>query len=766
MSQQTHEIDIRLWCVRIFKNWYWFLISCFLFGAVGLYCYFSTTAQFAVDARIMIRTSDSDMASPQMEMMQMMGIGGMKQVEDEIAILTSRDILIQVVKELDLQSEYRKKHHLRWVGQYPSRDLSIEYPVAFLDTAKRTTKIRVRARANDYVVRVKYGMWESSRHIVKDLTQPFTTCVGDIYFTMHNPIISGDKFRIVTRPMLPAVDAYAQAITANLLKKESNVIVIQTNTDMPQRAVDFITKEIELYNLDAVLDKNLMASNTAAFIEERLNLIEKELALAEEKVEKYKEDYGIVDLATEAELYLIESAEYKKQVAEIETQLNLVRYVAEYVSDDTNTNNLIPANLGISDPALVALITEYNQMVLGKMRVQRTAKEDNPVINQMEVQLATMRENVITSIANLSNSLKISKQDLERLYGNAESQRGDIPSQERKYIEVARDKRLKESLYLFLYEKREENALTLASTIVPAKIIAQPQMNPTPTSPNIKLIVLVCLILGCGVPFAGIYLYYLLNNRLSDDSKELERKIHVPMGGVLVQNHHGEHVAVRDGVNSVSAELFRLLRTNIGFMVPMSQKNPVILVTSSINGEGKSYVATNLAISLSLLNKKVALVGLDIRKPMLAQYLNLPSEGCVTSYLADESYSVDDLVLHSEFSNLSILPAGIIPPNPNELLQSERLDTLFSELRKQYDYIIVDSAPVALVSDTFQLGRIADMTIYVSRARYTTFELIDFLNQVSEQKRLPNVVAVLNGVNAKNIGYGYGYGYGVNNSKH
>lgn len=765
MAQQTQEIDIRLWCVRILKHWYWFFISCFLFGCWGIYKYFSTTPQYAVDARIMIRSNESDKSLPQMDMMQMMGLGGGKMVEDEMAILTSRDILTQVVKELDLQTEYRKKRYLRWEGQYPSRDLTVEYPTTFLDTTKRYVKIQLRARKNDYVVKVRYGKWKFSHHKVTDITKPFSTCAGDIYFTIHRPIETGDKYKIFTLPMLPAVDGYAQSIKAELLKKESNVIVINTTTDMPRRAIDFMNKEIELYNLDAVIDKNMMASNTASFIEERLRLIENELSVAEAEVEQYKENYGIVDLASEAGLYLRESAEYKKRVAEIETQLNLVKYVADYVSDDTKSNSLIPANLGIADGSLVGLIAEYNRLVLKKMRVQRTAKEDNPVVSQMDTQLSIMRENIITSIASVSNSLNISKQDLEKRYGHVESQRGNIPGQERQYIEVSRNKQLKESLYLYLYEKREENALTLSSTIVPAKVIAMPQMNPTASAPRLKIIGLICLILGCGFPFAAIYLYYMFNNKLEDDSKDLERKTKMPFGGVLVQNHHGEHVAVRDGVNSVSAELFRSLRTNIGFMVPSAKKNPVILVTSSINSEGKSYVATNLAISLSLLNKKVALVGLDIRKPMLAQYLGLPSEGCLTSYLSDDSYSVDDLVVPTEFSNLDILPSGIIPPNPNELLQSERLDQLFVELRQRYDYVIVDSAPVAMVSDTFQLSRVADMTVYVCRARYTTYDLIDFLNQVNEQKRLPNIVTVLNGVNAKNVGYGYGYGYGVNNSK-
>ena len=765
MAQQTQEIDIRLWCKRLLKNWYWFFISCFLFGVWGIYKYFSSTKQYPVDARIMIRSTDPEMEMPQMEVMQMMGFGGSKQVDDEVAILTSRDILTQVVQELDLQSEYRKKRNLRWEGQYPSRGLTVVYPEQFLDTTTKFVRVKLRVRKNYSVVRVQYGQWDFSRHRVKDITQSFTTCAGEISFKLHAPLEAGDKYNILTLPILPVVDKYAQAIVAEPIKKESNVIAISTVTDMPRRAIDFINREIDLYNQDALIDKNLMASNTASFIEERLHLIENELSVAEAEVEQYKEDYGIVDLASEAGLYLRESAEYKKRVAEIETQLNLVKYVADYVSDETKAESLIPANLGIADGSLVGLIAEYNKIILNKMRVQRTAMDNNPVVSQMERQLAVMRENIITSIASVSNSLIISKQDLEKRYGSVESQRGDIPSQERKYREVARNKQLKESLYLYLYEKREENALTLASTIVPAKVIAKPQMNPTPASPRLKIIAFICLVLGCGVPFAGIYLYYMFNNRLEDDSKELERKTKLPFGGALVQNHHGEHVAVRDGVNSVSAELFRSLRTNIGFMVPSAQNNPVILVTSSVNSEGKSYVATNLAISLSLLNKKVALVGLDIRKPMLAQYLGLSSEGCLTSYLSDDSYSVDDLVLHSEFSNMDILPAGIIPPNPNELLQSPRLDQLFAELRQRYDYVIIDSAPVAMVSDTFQLSRVADMTVYVCRARYTTFDLIDFLNQVHEQKRLPNIVTVLNGVNAKNIGYGYGYGYGVTTSK-
>ena len=760
MAQENQEIDIRKWVFRILKNWYWFVLCCALFGALGVYYYFSHTYKFTVDASLMIRSTDDSNGMLNAEIMSLIGVGGAKQTEDEVAILTSRDILHQVIKDLDLQTEYRKKDGLRWMGQYPHRDLTVVYPHMFLDTTTTGAKIEIKARKNDYLVKVKRKRFQTSTHRVKDLTQPFNTCVGDIYFVLNKQLEKGDCYKLWTMPKLSAINAYKTWITAAPLKKESNIITITTTTDMPRRAIDFITKEIELYNLDALVDKNIMATNTASFIDERLKLIEMELSSAENEVEQYKEKYGIVDLSSEAGLYLTESTEYRKRASEIETQLNLVQYVGEFVADEQKQNSLIPANLGISDVSLVELISEYNQLLLQRMRVQRTATDDNPVILQMNTQLTMLRENIITSINSVRNSLNISKKDLESRFSQVENQRGDIPSQEREYIKVERQRQLKEALYLYLYEKREENALTLASSVVPAKIIAAPQMNPIPVSPKFKMIALVCLFLGCCFPIGAMILYDIFNNKISDNTAEYEELVGCPFGGVLVQNHHGGHISVRDGENSASAELFRSLRSNIRFVTPSDVTNPVILVTSSINGEGKSYVATNLAISLSLLNKKVALVGLDIRKPMLAYYLNLPSKGCLTSYLSDNAYSVDDLILPSEFKNLDTLPAGIIPPNPSELLQSQRLDELFVELRKRYDYVIVDSAPVAMVSDTFLLHRIADMTVFVSRANYTTIEMAKGIQQLSEADRLPNIITVLNGAKAANVGYGYGYGYG------
>ena len=766
MSQIEQEVDIRAWIIRILKNWYWFVLSCAFFGAVGLYTYFSTTKKFVVDASIMLRSDDE--ALPKFELVtSMMGMGGTKSTEDEVELLTSRDILGPVVKELDLQTEYRKYDALKWVGQYPSHDLTVVYPPLYTDTVTRSVNIDIKVRKNDYVVKVKYGRWTRSRHKVKDLTTPFETCIGMLSFAINKPeeVEVGDQYHMRTLPMLPLIGSYKKNIIAAPVRKESNIITISTTTDMPTRGRDFIRKQIEYYNMDAVLDKNIMASNTAAFIEERLRLIEQELAVAEKDVAQYKQRYDIVDLESEAILALQEGAEYKKQVAEIETQLNLVGYIAEYVSDETKKNNLIPANIGVEDIALISLISEYNQLMLDRMRVRRTASDSNPVLNQMESQLTAMRENIITTISSLTSTLTIAKQDIERRQGTINTQRNNLPDQEQEFIEVMRNKVLKEELYLFLYKQREENALTLASTVTPAKVVNTPQMNPTPVAPRLSIIGLFCLILGVMLPLAVMIMYDIMNNRISDEARELERRLKIPLGGSLVKNHHGGHIAVREGENSVSAELFRTLRTNLRFMQPKDVKCPVLLVTSSVNGEGKSYVATNLAISMTLLGKRVALVGLDIRKPMLANYMELSDQGCLTSYIAEDSYTVDDLILPSGIANLDVLPSGVVPPNPSELLQSEKLDQLFVELRQRYDYVIVDSAPVALVGDSYLLHRLVDMTLYVTRANYTPCELIEFINQTHMQQRLPKMVAVFNGVDAKKIGYGYGYGYGYNKKK-
>ena len=765
MAQETVEIDIRAWLVRTLKNWYWFLLSAVVFGILGVYDYFSTTYKFEVKSEIMLREADNGSSFLPTTMVDVLGVQGKKLVDDEIAALTSRDIISRVVADMGLQVDYRKKQGLRWVGKYPSNDVMLVTSPMYLDTIQRATKIDIKVRKNDYVVRVEYGIYSKSKHVVDDLTKPIETCAGVLCFDMLNPenVVCGAQYKLKVYPLPVSVSLYKNKVNVSTAKKDSKVIVLAATTDTPRREKEFIAKMIDLYNADAMSDKNMVAQNTAAFIEERLRILEDELVQAEETAVHYLEKYNLMNPWTEQDLFLEEDVEYRKQLADVETQINMMNYLCDFMENKAHADELLPAmfviptyqsqskeqgetsRVGISNMSLITAIEDYNALIMRKTRGEN-------VDNQLNAELNVLRANIVTTVKNMLNTLQIAKQDLDNHFVSANQLRSDMPEHIKTYEKMVREKRLKEKLYLLVYEQREENAMLLSSTIMPIKIITQSQVNPIPVSPKYMSILLLLLV-GLALPLVVMIAYDIVNNRVSGNSKDLEKRLKISLAGMLVNANNGDVVVVRDGENSVAAELFRTLRTNIRFMQPADVKCPVTLVTSSVNDEGKSYVATNLAVSMALLGKKVALVGMDLRKPTLADYLHLPSQGCMTHYLSDKAYTLDDAIVASAVKNLDVLPAGVVPPNPSELLQSDRVITLFAELRERYDYVVVDSAPVALVSDTFLLSGVADMTVFVVRANHTTFDMVDSANKM--QDRLPKMVTVLNGVDAKKVGYGY-----------
>lgn len=766
-SQQTNtqnEINIRELLLGYLKKWYWFLLSIlFCTGGAVLYI-LVTTPSFDVSSSFAIRNTDDGGMSMETNVLQMVGMGSNKQVIDELEIYTSRSLMRQVIKDLNLQTEYRKKDKMRWVGQYPNQDVVVVYPYQFCDTLTHIVKMDLKRLNRGYklTVDMKIGRKHiKSKHAILSLNDPIETCIGTIEFRENNPLEKGDRIRIKTLPLPVLVDMYCAEMNVRQVKKESNVVRVSFVTDMPQRSISLIRRLTELYNFDAILDKNTTASNTKGFIEERLGVISHELDSVELEVERYKRENSITSLSEEAKIYLESAGEYQKELVKTETQLNLTAYIRDFLMEEKNQHSLIPTNLGLADDGLVGLTNSYNSLVLRQMRMERSATESNPMVIQLDAQIAAMRKNLLASIETVRNTLTITKNDLIRQQEQFNVRIQEIPEQERPYIALRRQQQITQNIYIFLYQKREENALTLASTIVPAKVIDPPQASTYAVAPRKKIIILLAFILGCCIPICIIEIWNLLDNKIRG-YKEYQRLVKAPIIGQLVFSKDKQPVAISEGSNSTPAELFRLLRSNIRFMRHDKTKTggEVILVTSSINGEGKSFVAINTALSFALLGKRVALAGLDLRKPALADYLGLSQKGCLTSYLAGEDIQAEDTIVASSIhANLDIVPAGIIPPNPNELLQSNRLDELTDYLRSHYDYIFLDSAPVAMVSDTFLLAHVADMTLYVSRANYTSKDMTDFINSVYEEHRLPNMACVLNGVKSATAGYGYGYGY-------
>ncbi len=753
METKTNEIDLRKIVRIVAEHWWWFAAGVAFFTLLGTAYYLRKAPKWTTDASIVLRQKD---AGASIDALSMLGLSGNTAAEDEVVVLSSRGLLYQAIDALNLWEANSKRGGLQWEGEFRNPALTIEYLSLTEDAQGRPFVVKVKATKNGYKVQTKMGFFHRSTTRVPDLGSPVETGVGTILIHANRPLSADTTYRVAHARRELVVAGYQKDITVALHKKESNIITLTTQSTVPERDKALLHQIIEQYNLNAIVDKNMLATNTAAFIDERLAIITRELGEAEEAVSDYKQQNNIANIGEQAKLFLEASSMEQQAMAEIETQLSLVEYIDEFLRDETKRNSLIPSNIGLTDASLASGLTEYNALQLQRMRILRTATDDNPVIEQMNAQLASMRQNIIETIGSVRESLKIRLRSLQAQDSKFNRQIKNAPEQQREYVRVVRQQQIKEQLYLYLYEKREENALMLAATAMPAKILDMPQRDVRSKSPKLSKLLMLCILMGLFLPSGILYLYVLFNDTI-DDAKEFERRIKAPMLGQLVQNSRNAHIAIHEGESTVSAELFRLIRTNLRFILPAETKNPVILVTSCINGDGKSYVSSNTALSLAILGKKVVLVGMDIRKPMISAYFGLKDKGHLTDYLAEPEMTIDDIILPSgEHRNLDLIPCGTIPPNPAELLQTERVGEMFAELRKRYDYIIVDTAPVALVSDTYQLDRIADMTIFVCRYKYTPAEMIEYINNVIDQKRMHNVACVLNGVKGLRAGYGYG----------
>lgn len=754
-GNKKQSIDVQRMVRVAWEHWWWFVVGIVVMMSIGGIYFLRKSPEWKTDAKIMLRQKEKDATNP-LSSLSMLGLTGNRAAEDEVAVLASRGLMYQAIDALNLWDDNAKKCGWRWEGEYPNVAFSIDY--SLLSEAQRNEKfvVYLQPSGTGYNIHTRLGFFKRGTVHVENLDEPVETKAGKLLIHVNRPLSADTTYRIKHQRKENVVASYRGAMNVSLYKKESNIISLSTRSYNPERDKALIYQLIQQYNTNAIMDKNMIATNTAAFIEERLNIITEELSNAEEAVSAYKEQNNIADLQTQASLFLQANSVEQRQMAEVETQLSLIEYIDEFLRDETKKENLIPANIGVSDASLSGSLNEYNALQLQRMRIQRTATEDNPVIEQMNAQLASMRQNIIATVASVRESLQIRKRNLQLQEAKFDSQIQNAPEQQREYIRVVRQQQIKESLYLYLYQKREENALMLAATAMPAKIIEMPERDPESQKPNLPKLLILCFLAGLILPAIVLYLVRLFSNKI-DDAKEFERQIKAPVIGQLVKNSRNAHIAIHEGESTVSAELFRLIRTNLKFVIPANVKSPVVLVTSCINGDGKSYVSSNTALSLAMLGKKVVLVGMDIRKPMLATYFNLNTKGHLTDYLAEPDVALDDIIVPSgEHKNLDLIPCGTIPPNPAELLQVDRVEELFKELRKRYDYILVDTAPVALVSDTYQLDRIADVTLFVVRYKYTPGDMIEYINNVIEQQRMHNVACVINGIKSSRTGYGYG----------
>ncbi|KAB6279579.1 GumC family protein, partial [Bacteroides xylanisolvens] len=561
----------------------------------------------------------------------------------------------------------------------------------------------------------------------------------------------------INRPMSVA-KGYIQSLSIAPTSKTTSVAVLSLKNSNTRRGKDFINKLLEMYNINANNDKNEVAQKTAEFIDERIGIISKELGSTEQDLENFKRSAGITDLSSEAQIALTGNAEYEKKRVENQTQINLVMDLQRYMQG--NEYEVLPSNIGLQDAASAGAIDRYNEMLVERKRLLRTSTENNPTIINLDTSIRAMRSNVQATLDATLKGLQITKEDLAREANRYSRRINDAPTQERQFVSIARQQEIKAGLYLMLLQKREENAITLAATANNAKIIDEALADDNPVSPKRMMIYLAALVLGVGFPVGIIYLIGLTKFKI-EGRADVEKLTSLPViGDIPLADEKSGSIAVFENQNNLMSETFRNVRTNLQFMLE-NGKN-VILVTSTISGEGKSFVSSNLAISLSLLGKKVVIVGLDIRKPGLNKVFNLSrKEQGITQFLINPAVNLMDLVQRSDINkNLFILPGGAVPPNPTELLARDSLEKAIETLKANFDYVILDTAPVGMVTDTLLIGRTADLSVYVCRADYTRKAEFTLINELMENNKLPNLCIAINGLDLQKKKYGYYYGYG------
>ena len=703
--------------------------------------------------------------------LEKMGLDGFvsssKNVDNEIEVLNSRSLAKEAVNRLGLYVTYMDE------DEFPSRELYRTSPVLVSLTPQEADKLPATMQVNMLLhpsgamdVQIVVGKKEYQKRFDK-LPAVFPTDEGTVAFFANNDTLTAVRLESVTKerhitafinnPSLVA-KGYASSLSIVPTSKTTSVVVVSLKNSNTQRGKDFINKLLEMYNINANNDKNEVAQKTAEFIDERIGLISKELGSTEQDLENFKRSAGITDLSSEAQIALAGNAEYEKKRVENQTQINLIMDLRKYIQG--NEYEVLPANVGLQDAGLAGAIDRYNEMLAERNRLLRTSTESNPAIVNLTTSIRAMRGNVQTTLDATLKGLEITKADLAREASRYSRRISDAPTQERQFVSIARQQEIKAGLYLMLLQKREENAIILAATANNAKIIDDALADGSPISPKRMMIYLAALVLGMGIPVGIIYLISLTKFRI-EGRADVEKLTLLPViGDVPLAEDKTGSIAVFENQNNLMSETFRNVRTNLQFMLEKGKN--VILVTSTISGEGKSFISSNLAISLSLLGKKVVIVGLDIRKPGLNKVFNIPKkEHGITQFLTNPTSNLMDLVQLSDINkNLYILPGGTVPPNPTELLAREGLDNAIETLKKNFDYVILDTAPVGMVTDTLLIGRVADLSVYVCRADYTRKVEFSLINELAENNKLPNLCIAINGLDLQKKKYGYYYGYG------
>lgn len=769
--QESDELSLRELIEQYTQYWYLFVIGV-LIALVLAFLYLRYTPQlYQSKATIIIK--DEKTQSP-LEMAAFSQFGSFlsrfknNQIDNELAIFNSKRLISETVKELQLNIRYEVVGNIKTSELYGYKPFEVKFQSFKEEFNGNIPSLYFKILSNN-----KFHLESEELNLSKTYSfgEQIDLPLGLI--TVLPNLLEIEKFNGYLEKVIlinynsieTAALNFQEKVSVMNTNDKSNVVELSIQTQNKEKGEDFLDELVRQYNKDAVQDRNEIAKKTSAFIESRLQIITKELDSVESNKEDFKSSNRLTDIQAEAQITLENASEFNKRQLDVSTQMELSNTMIDYIKN-SNPDELLPANIGISNESVGTAVNNYNELILYRNKLLQSSTSKNPVVKSVNEQIAQMRANILGSLENSRNGLRIAMKDLNVQENIISSKISQVPAKEKIFRGIERQQTIKEQLYLFLLQQREEASIALAATADRAKIVDSAYGPQEPVSPKKSIIYLGALLAGLLVPFGGIYSFYLLSTKVKN-RKDVEKHLKtISIIGEIPKIQKGESELIQFNDRSIMAEAYRILRTNLQYLfinkLEENEKGKTLIVTSTIKGEGKTFVAFNLALTLSLTGKKVVLVGADIRNPQLQRYLpeHLKNNKGLTEYIVYDDMKVEDVVSQSEYNeNLSIVLSGAIPPNPAELLMQKRTTTFVEALKKEYDYIIMDTAPSMLVTDTILINKLADITLYVVRAGYTDKRLLDFPQDAIDDGRLANVAIVLNNVNLNNFGYGNKYGY-------
>lgn len=760
-----------IWTI-FYLNWHWVLLSVFICMCAAFVYLRYATELYSASMKVLVKDSEQNPRGYGMALDEMGLLSNSNGFDNELEIIRSATVSTRAVKRLKLYVTYVQEGRVRDRELYKTSPVlvdleegrleSLASPIFLTLTKKKNGPIRVEGRFDEEDPE-KITLSEELKEFPAHINSPF----GQLIFHQNPGFEFKDDTKLFVTILSPknVGRAYARRLNASATTKTTTVANVSFVDTDKRRSLDYLRELVDCYNEDANEDKNEVARKTEEFIAERLDKIRAELDETEGSMEAYKRNNDLINLSNDATTALTNTTNYQKEMVEAQTQLSLLKSLMDYMDNPSNYLQTLPANLGLKETSLVNTISKYNDLVLRRNRYMKGSSEVNPMVVQITQEVSDMWPAIRSNMSSLYNNMEIKKKSLEdqyRLYSNRISQ---TPTQERVLNNIGRQQTLKADLYLTLLQKREENYIQLYSTASKARLIDEPMVMGK-VSPKNKMIWVAAFGFGFVFPIGLLMCLSLLRFRI-EGRDDIEALTKLPILSDIPFSHEldaGQRsVVVRENRNDMMEEAFRGLRTNMGFVLKPEEK--VILATSCIPGEGKTFVATNLAMSFALLGKKVLVVGLDIRKPQLVNLFGLKADKRgIVNFLGGSRADFDLLEAQITPSgvnaNMDVLPAGIIPPNPAELLSSSLLKEGVEYLCTKYDYVILDTPPVGLVSDTLNIGRLANVTLFVVRADYSPKANFELINSIASENKLPKCNVVLNGMDLRKRKYGYYYGYG------